>query len=58
LVNLESGTAVKIPDRFLLCALRQSRTAQRAGVLSRLGELCGKAEGHLLWKHLLLNKEG
>jgi len=58
LVNLESGSVIKVPDRFLLCALRQNRTAQKAGVLSRLGELCGKTEGELLWKHLLLNKEG
>jgi len=58
LVHLESGSTTKVPDRFLLCALRQSRGAQKAGLLSRLGELCGKSEGHLLWKHLLLNKEG
>ena len=58
LVNLESGSAINVPDRFLLCALRQNRPAHRAGVLSRLGELYGKTEAHLLWKHLLLNKEG
>jgi NDP-sugar pyrophosphorylase family protein len=58
LVDIESGSAIKVPDRFLLCALRQNRVAQKASVLSRLGELCGKPEGHLFWKHLLVNKEG
>ncbi len=57
LVHLQSGSTTKVPDRFLLCALRQNRAAQKAGMLARLGELCSKTEGHLLWKHLLLNKE-
>ena len=57
LVHLQSGSTTKVPDRFLLCALRQNRAAQKAGMLARLGELCNKTEGHLLWKHLLLNKE-
>jgi NDP-sugar pyrophosphorylase family protein len=58
LVDIESGSAIKVPDRFLLCALRQNRAAQKPGILSRLGELCGKPEGQLLWKHLLIDKEG
>ena len=57
LVNLESGSTIQVPDRFVLCALRQSRAAQKAGVLAKLAELCGKSEGSLLWKHLLMNKE-
>jgi NDP-sugar pyrophosphorylase family protein len=58
LVDIESGSAIKVPDRFLLCSLRHNRTARKAGILSRLGELCGKPDSQMLWKHLLLNKEG
>jgi NDP-sugar pyrophosphorylase family protein len=57
LVNLESGSTIKVPDRFLMCALREHRRAEKAGRLARLGEVYGKTEGHLLWKHLLLNTE-
>lgn len=51
LVNIETGSAIRVPDRFLLCALRQNRTSRKTGFLSRLGELCDKAESNLLWKH-------
>ena len=58
LVNLETDCTTQVPDRFVLCALRQSRAAQKAGLLARLADFCGRGEGNLLWKHLLMNKEG
>ena len=58
LVHLQSGCTTKVPDRFVLCALRQNRAAHKARMLTRLTDLFGKAEVHLLWKYLLLDKEG
>ena len=58
LVHLQSGCTTKVPDRFVLCALRQNRAAHKARMLTRLAELFGKAEVHLFWKYLLLDKEG
>jgi hypothetical protein len=58
LVNLETGSSTKVPDRFLLCSLRRTGPSAAAGIRAWLAELCGRNEGHLLWKHLLLNKEG
>ncbi len=56
LVHLESGSHTRVPDRFLLCALRQTRTAQRVGMFARLSELCN-TEAQWIWKNLLLNRE-
>ena len=56
LVQLESGSHTRVPDRFLLCALRQARPAQRAGMFARLTELCN-TEAQWIWKNLLLNRE-
>jgi NDP-sugar pyrophosphorylase family protein len=56
LVQLESGSHTRVPDRFLLCALRQARPAQREGMLARLSELCN-VEAQWIWKNLLLNRE-
>jgi len=60
LVNLESNSITKVPDPFLLCALRRPRASQTNSWLTRISELCSrnKAEVHLLWKHILMNKEG
>ena len=59
LVNLRTGSATKVPDRFLLSALRQPRQPQSAGLLERLAELCSRnlTEAQLLWKNFLMNKE-
>ena len=56
LVQLESGSHTRVPDRFLLCALRQTRPPQRAGMFARLTELCN-TEAQWIWKNLLLNRE-
>jgi NDP-sugar pyrophosphorylase family protein len=56
LVHLESGSHTRVPDRFLLCALRQARPAQRTGMFARLSELCN-TEAQWIWKNLLLNRE-
>jgi len=60
LIHLETGSAVKVPDPFLLCALRRPKAPKTDGFIARLSELCGRnrTEAHLLWKHFLLNKEG
>jgi len=59
LVNLLTGSATKVPDNFVLSALRQPRPPQSAGLLERLSELCSRnlAEAHLLWKNFLMKKE-
>jgi len=59
LVNLKMGSVTKVPDNFLLSALRQPRSPQAAGFLERLAELCSRnlTEVQLLWKHFLMKKE-
>lgn len=39
LINWRSGSLTKVPDPFLLCALRQQRKSRTAGWLARLAEL-------------------
>jgi NDP-sugar pyrophosphorylase family protein len=58
LLNLQTGLATKVPDKFVLCALRQPRLQDEHGWFSRLAEICcrNKAEAQLLWKHLLINR--
>jgi hypothetical protein len=58
LVNAQTGQATKIPDQFVLCALRQPRTQDVNSWFSKLAEICcrNKAEAQLLWKHLLINR--
>jgi NDP-sugar pyrophosphorylase family protein len=58
LINLQSGLATKVPDKFMLCALRQPRAPEMHGWFSKLAEICcrNKAEAQLLWKHLLINR--
>jgi NDP-sugar pyrophosphorylase family protein len=60
LINLQSGAMVKIPDKFVLCALREPRATELTGWFARLAEICcrNKAEAQLLWKHLLINRGG
>jgi NDP-sugar pyrophosphorylase family protein len=59
LVNMRTGSVTKVPDNFLLSALRQPRQPQSAGLLDRLVEVCLRnlTEAQLLWKNFLMNKE-
>jgi NDP-sugar pyrophosphorylase family protein len=59
LVNWQTGSVTKVPDRFLLSALRQPRPPRSAGLLERLAEICSRnlTEAQLLWKNFLMNKE-
>jgi NDP-sugar pyrophosphorylase family protein len=60
LVDWRSDSLTEVPDPFLLCALRQQGESVAARWFARLSELYAKnkEEAGLLWKHLLLNKEG
>jgi NDP-sugar pyrophosphorylase family protein len=60
LINWESGSAIEIADPFLLCALREPRRNRSLGWFDRLSELYNRNKGEVgvLWKHLLLHKEG
>ena len=59
LVHLATGSVTKVPDNFVLSALRQPRAPQSARWLDRLSELCSRnlTEVHLLWKNFLMKKE-
>jgi NDP-sugar pyrophosphorylase family protein len=59
LVNLKTSSVTKVPDNFLLSALRQPRPPQAEGFINRLAELCSRnlTEVQLLWKHFLMKKE-
>ncbi len=59
LVNWKLGSAAKVPDSFLLCALRQPKQPMTGGWMSRMARLCArnKEDVQLIWKHLLMNKE-
>src|SRR5262249_6311780 len=56
LVNLRTGSVTKVPDNFLLSALRQPRPPQSSGLFDRLADLCSRnlTEAHLLWKNFLM----
>lgn len=60
LVSWKHGSAAKVPDSFLLCALRQPRQPVSGGWVSRMARLCArnKEDVQMIWKHLLTNKEG
>jgi len=59
LVNIRTGSATKVPDNFLLSALRPPRQPHSAGLFDRLIEVCSRnlTEAQLLWKNFLMNKE-
>ncbi len=59
LVNLRTGSTTKVPDNFVLSALRQPGQPQSAGLLDRLAEVCSRnlTEAQLLWKNFLMKKE-
>jgi NDP-sugar pyrophosphorylase family protein len=60
LINWQSGSAAQVADRFLLCALRQPRGSRTLGWLGKLSDVYARNKGEvgLLWKQLLLHKEG
>lgn len=60
LVNWRNGSAAQVADRFLLCALRQPRGQRTLSWLSKLSDIYSRNKGEvgLLWKQLLLHKEG
>ncbi len=60
LVNWQTGSVTQVVDPFLLCALRQPRRRRSLGWFSKLTEVYARNKGEvgLLWKHLLLHKEG
>jgi NDP-sugar pyrophosphorylase family protein len=60
LVNLRTGSVAKVPDNFLLSALRQPRPPRSARLLDRVADLCSRhlTEVHLLWKNFSMKKEG
>lgn len=60
LVDWRIGSAAEVADPFLLCALRKPRRARSLGWFARLSELYDRNKGEVgvIWKHLLLHKEG
>jgi NDP-sugar pyrophosphorylase family protein len=60
LINWQTNSATEIADPFLLCALRHPRQVRSANWLKKLCDVYtrNKNEVGLLWKHLLLHKEG
>lgn len=60
LINWQIGSATQVTDRFLLCALRQPRGGRTLSWLGRLSDVYARNKGEvgLLWKQLLLHKEG
>src|SRR5262249_52932095 len=59
LVNLRTGSVAKVPDNFLLSAIRQPRPPQPARWIDRLADICSRhlTEAQLLWKNFLMKKE-
>jgi NDP-sugar pyrophosphorylase family protein len=60
LVNWQNNSAAQVADRFLLCALRQPRRQRTLGWLGKLSDVYTRNKGEvgMLWKQLLLHKEG
>jgi hypothetical protein len=60
LINCQTNSETEIADPFLLCALRRPRQARSANWLKKLSDVYARNKGEvgLLWKHLLLHKEG
>jgi NDP-sugar pyrophosphorylase family protein len=59
LVNLATGSVTKVPDNFVLSALRQPRPPKTGRLVDRIAELCSRNlnEAQLLWKNFLMKKE-
>jgi len=60
LINWQANSETEIADPFLLCALRRPRQTRSGNWLKKLGDVYARNKGEvgLLWKHLLLHKEG
>lgn len=60
LINWRTDSLAKVPDPFLLCALRQPRRGRTAGWFARLADVYArnKEDVAVMWKHLLLRKQG
>lgn len=60
LLDWRTGSAVQLTDPFLLSAVRQPRRHRTLGWLKKLSGLYArnKAEVGLLWKHLLIHRQG
>lgn len=60
LVNCQTGSTIQLADPFLLCAVRQPRSGRTLGWFRKLSGFYArnKAEAGMLWKHLLLHKQG
>lgn len=60
LIDCPTGSVTKVPDSFLLCALRQPRWPLTRTWLTRLSELyCrNKPDLQLLWKQLSIDRKG
>jgi len=60
LINWKTGSGAVVPDAFMLCALRQPRAAMRHSWVRRISEVYArnKDDVQMVWKHLLMNKEG
>lgn len=59
LLNWRSGSLVRVPDPFMLCALQRRRNPGM-GLLGKLNQVYArnKVDAQMLWKHLLTNREG
>jgi len=60
LLDWHSEVVTEVPDPFLMCALRHQGQGRAARWFARASELYSrnKEEAGMLWKQLLLNKEG
>jgi NDP-sugar pyrophosphorylase family protein len=60
LINWQTNSAIDIADPFLLCALRRPRQSRSANWVKKLSDMYARNKGEmgLIWKHLLLHKEG
>ncbi len=59
LLSWRTGSAVQVPDPFMMCALHAQR-GPTVGMLGKLTELYArnKVDAELLWKNLLMDREG
>ena len=59
LINWRSGSVTRVPDAFLLCALRQPSRLQPDSWFGRLAQRYSrhKEDLQMVWKHVLMDKE-
>jgi len=60
LVNWQTGSEAQVADPFLLCAVRRPRRRRTLGWFRKFTDLYERNKGDVgvLWKHLLLHKQG